>query len=575
MLSFNQLKRNSKKDASHLKKLKVSILAENSGQLLTLAIKGYGVEFGFDLEMNECGYNELNLQVFEPKSQLNEYDSDYIVIVPSVQKLMKEFYSKTTAEKEAFATNHINHISHIIQTLTEKSSAKIILFNYLEINDSVFGNYATKVESSFLFQIRKINFEIMKLVQRNQNVFINDLISLQSHFGLPFIIDNKFYINSDMTFSLDFLPYLAKNVMDVISSVNGKMKKCLILDLDNTVWGGIIGDDGMEGIQIGDLGIGKAFTELQLWAKQLKERGIILAICSKNSEDIAKEPFKNHEDMILRLEDISVFMANWETKVDNIRNIQSILNIGFDSMVFIDDNPFERNLVSQNIEGITVPDLPEDPSDYLPYLRTLNLFETSSFTQEDMDRTNLYQEEAKRLVYKKSFNNEGEYLSQLNMMCDVEGFNKFNIPRVSQLTQRSNQFNLRTTRYTDSEIEHIANSSEYITLAFRLKDNFGEHGLISVVILKKEPSNVLFIDTWLMSCRVLKRGMENFTLNSIMNCAKEIKAEKVVGEYIGSAKNGIVKNHYHDLGFVKNGDKFELDVENFEEKKTYINKSKY
>jgi HAD-superfamily phosphatase, subfamily IIIC len=193
------------------------------------------------------------------------------------------------------------------------------------------------------------------------------------------LISNKFYINADMPFSLDALPTIAKGVVDIVNACEGKFNKCVILDLDNTLWGGIIGDDGIDNIEIGDLGIGKAFTELQEWLKELKKRGIILCICSKNEEILAKEPFLKHPDMVLSLEDIAVFVANWKNKADNIRFIQNVLNIGFDSMVFIDDNPFERNQVKLEIPELTIPELPKDPVDYLSYLKGLNLFETTSY----------------------------------------------------------------------------------------------------------------------------------------------------------------------------------------------------
>lgn len=571
MLSFSQLKKNLKKEDAQLKNIKISILSENAGQLVTIALKGYGVEFGYNFEINECGYNELNLQVFEPESQLYSVQSDYIIIVPSVQKLLNQFYKKPIQERNAFSREHISHMEEIIHTISSKSNAKIILFNYLEINDGVFGNFSAKLDISFITQLRKINIAISELAQTTKNLFINDIVSLQTQFGTAFIIDSKFYINSDIAFSLDFLPHLAKNTLDIIKSIEGKINKCLILDLDNTLWGGIIGDDGVEGIQIGQLGIGKAFTELQQWFKQLKERGIILTICSKNTEAIAKEPFISHPEMVLKLDDIAVFIANWETKVDNIRHIQSILNIGFDSMVFIDDNPFERNLVKENIPQIHAPDLPEDPSDYLNFLRALNLFETASFTSEDSERTHLYQEDAKRQVFKKSFLNEGEYLAGLAMTSKIESFNKFNIPRVAQLTVRSNQFNLRTKRYSEVEIEQIANSKKHTCMSFTLSDKFGDHGLIAVVILEMKNPNDLFIDTWLMSCRVLKRGMESFVLNEIVSIAKELGCEKVIGEYIPTPKNEIVSNHYKDLGFKAIDNFWHLDVKEYRKRKTYIN----
>jgi FkbH-like protein len=570
MLSFNDLKRNLKKDPGSLRKINLSVLCENSGQLLVQAIKGYGIECGYNVNINDCGYDELNLQVFEPQSQLNTFKSDYILIIPSVQKLQKKFYDLSFSEKEHFADDQIKYIQQIIDTLSATTPAKIIFSNYLETDDAVFGNYSSKINSSFLFQLRKLNFGLMGLAQKNSGLFICDTVSLQNYFGVRFITDNKFYINSDIVFSIDFLPHFAKNVLDIINSIEGRIRKCLIMDLDNTMWGGIIGDDGIENIQVGDLGIGKAYTELQTWARQLKERGIILAVCSKNSENIAREPFEKHPDMVLRMDDFAIFVANWETKVDNIRHIQSVLNIGFDSMVFIDDNPFERNLIIENIPEVTVPDLPEDPAEYLPFLKRLNLFETASFTEEDKLRTGQYREEAKRTIYQRSFTNEGEYLRNLGMIAKVESFNPFNIPRISQLTQRSNQFNLRTRRYSENEIKNLASSEKHVCLSFSLKDKFGDHGLIAVVILEKTEKSELFIDTWIMSCRILKRGMEDFILNLIIKTANNMGCSSVVGEFIPTSKNGIVSEHYKNLGFISEGNYWKIAVKDHVPKETFI-----
>ncbi len=320
------------------------------------------------------------------------------------------------------------------------------------------------------------------------------------------------------------------------------------------------------------LGIGKAFSEFQYWIKKLQRRGIILAVCSKNTESIAKEPFEKHPDMVLHLEDIAVFVANWETKVDNIRHIQSILNIGFDSMVFLDDNPFERNIVRENIKDITVPELPEDPAEYLEYLYSLNLFETVSFSGEDAERTKQYQVEAQRAVLQKSFGNEDDFLKTLEMVSLVEPFTKFNTPRVAQLSQRSNQFNLRTVRYTEADIESIATDNLYAPFTFTLEDKFGDNGLICIIITKKENDATLFIDTWLMSCRVLKRGMEDFTLNTIAGFAKEKGYKYLKGEYIPTAKNEMVKDHYKKLGFEVDGNYWILNVTDYDNKKCFINK---
>jgi FkbH-like protein len=567
MLSFNQLKKNLKKDFSSYKTVKIALLSDSASQFLNTAIKGYGYEAGLNYDIYEADYNQIGLQIFDTSSELYAFNPDFIFINCSTEKLLKDFYKG--GDPNEFATHIVQQAGKYYATITSKLKAKVILNTYPEINDSVFGNFAAKVSGSFLYQLRKINLGLMGLSQVENGLSICDIAALQSHYGHKFAFDPKMYVSADMVYSLDFLPVIAKNITDIILSISGIFKKCLILDLDNTTWGGIIGDDGMEGIQLGYFGSGKIYTELQLWAKQLKQRGIILAICSKNTDEIAREPFENHPDMVLRMEDIAVFVANWETKVDNIRYIQSILNIWFDTMVFIDDNPFEREMVKSAIPELTVPDLPEDPAEYLQFLRNLNLFETASFTEEDTQRTRQYREEAQRNVLLQTFDNEDEFLASLGMASEVKAFDAFTIPRVAQLTQRSNQFNLRTIRYTDEDVKRISNDPDYLTMSLTLADRFGDHGLIAVVILKKE-STALFIDTWIMSCRVLKRGMENFTLNAIMDFARANNFEKVIGEYIPTKKNGIVKEHYSSLGFAPMDDKWVLSVAGYEKRDTFV-----
>ena len=457
------------------------------------------------------------------------------------------------------------------------ANKKIIYFNYPEIEDTVFGSYANKVESSLSYQVRKLNYELMNLSRHYPNLFICDIAGLQNMFGRRFMFSPNVYMTTEIVLSVNALPYVASRVVDIIAAINGQFKKCLILDLDNTVWGGVIGDDGLEGIELGHgLGIGKACTEFQMWIKKLKQRGIIICVASKNNEETAKEPFEKHPDMILKLDDIAVFQANWETKVDNIRTIQSILNIGFDSMVFLDDNPFERNMVRENIPGITVPELPDDPAMYLEYLYSLNLFETASYSNADKDRTKQYQVEAKRVSLSKTFTNEADFLKSLNMISTVSGFTKFNTPRVAQLSQRSNQFNLRTVRYTEADIEMMAKDPDIIDLSFTLEDKFGDNGLVAVVIMKKIDAKTLFVDTWFMSCRVLKRGMENFTLNTMVEYAKMKGFKKIIGEYLPTNKNKMVEQHYPSLGFSSvssnNSARYILDLESYLSRECYITK---
>ena len=574
MKALRELKKLSKEELN-TPMIKVALLGDTATQLLVTAIKGESVDRGISLDLYEGEYSQVERQLMDPTSELYEFDADIIVIFQSTHKLGEHHSSLPVESQTLLADERLSFVT----TLCENPSfanKKLIYFNYPEIEDTVFGSYANKVESSFSYQVRKLNYELMNLSMQYPNLFICDIAGLQNLFGRQFMFAPNVYMTTEMVLSVNALPYVASRVVDIIAAIKGQFKKCLILDLDNTVWGGVIGDDGLEGIELGHgLGIGKAFTEFQMWIKKLKQRGIIICVASKNNEDTAKEPFEKHPDMILKLDDIAVFQANWETKVDNIRTIQGILNIGFDSMVFLDDNPFERNMVRENISGITVPELPEDPAQYLEYLYSLNLFETASYSNADKDRTKQYQVEAKRVSLSKTFMNEADFLKSLNMVSVVTGFTKFNTPRVAQLSQRSNQFNLRTVRYTEADIEDFAHNSDVIDLSFTLEDKFGDNGLIAVIIMKKQDEETLFVDTWFMSCRVLKRGMENFTLNTMVEFARSKGYKRIIGEYIPTPKNKMVEMHYPNLGFTKiesSTNRYVLDLMSYLPKECYITK---
>ena len=575
MKTFLELKKNLKKEINEVPPIKVAVIGDTATQRLCTALKGMGVERGINIDLFEAEYNQVERQFLDPSSELFSFVPNYIILFQSTIKLLEK-YSLSDAERQTIMSeDRINFLSSICQN-EKLAKSRIICYNYPEIDDTVFGSFSNRVSSSFLYQLRLLNIGMMKLSQNYPNFYVCDLSSIQNQIGRKAFFSTNIYVTTEIAVSTEALPFVASRTIDIISSLEGKFKKCLILDLDNTLWGGVIGDDGMDGIQLGHgLGIGKAFTEFQEWIRKLKNRGIIICICSKNDEDKAKEPFEKHPEMVLRLNDIAVFMANWETKVDNIRTIQKILNIGFDSMVFIDDNPFERNIIRENIPGITVPELPEDPGLYLEYLYSENLFETTSFSSGDKDRTKQYQVEAKRVNLSKTFDNEDDFLESLNMVSEVSSFNSYNTPRVAQLSQRSNQFNLRTVRYTESDITEMAKDENVIDLSFTLEDKFGDNGLICVVILKRLGADTVFIDTWFMSCRVLKRGMENFVLNTMVDKAKQKGYKRIVGEFIPTAKNGMVENLLPSLGFSVMADNnkrniYSLEIDEYKKKKNHI-----
>jgi FkbH-like protein len=565
---FFTLKKAAGKNDKDLTEVRLAILFDSSSQFFHQAIKGYGKLTGLNYEIYESDYNQVEKEILTGNSKLYQSDPDFIIIGYSTQKLYQKFF--VTKDRVSFADQMLEKFKDLCETLCSRKKTNIIFFNFTEGLPSVFGNFSNKIPDSFLYQVRKINFELMNFASSRNNFFILDINLLQHIHGEDFVTDPKLLTNSDISFSLKILPYIAKNVNDIILSFKGKSKKCLILDLDNTLWGGVIGDDGVENIQIGSLGIGKAFTLFQMWIKQLKERGILLVVCSKNNEELAKEPFISHPDMILKMEDFVLFVANWKNKNENIHFIQQTLNIGFDSFVFIDDNPVEREIIRKQYPDITVPELPEDPSEFLPYLSKLNLFETISFTDEDLARTKLYQEESNRVLLKQNYLNEDEFLENLKMYSRIENLNKFNLPRINQLFTRTNQFNLRTKRYTLTELEEISSSTEYISFAVYLKDKYGDYGLISVVILKKEKT-FLFIDNWVMSCRVFNRGLEKFIFNHILKISRECGFTLLTGEYIPTAKNKVVADLFKNLGFREKENYWEIDPVNTSSIKNQIN----
>ena len=568
---FNQLLKNLKKDYSNFPIINVALLGDSSTQFLNKTLSAYAIEYGYQLNLFEADYNQIDLQVFNLGSDFYNCNADFVILSETNQKLKKSFYNLSLEERQTFADDKIKHIQKSInQILEHKKIKSVVYFNFQEEDDSVFGNYANSTEYSYLYQIRKLNFELMNLAQKNRSFLVLDYKLIHQRLGDKSAFSPQMLVNNDMTFSMDALPIISKYIMDIILAQNGVFKKCLILDLDNTMWGGIIGDDGIENIQIGNLGIGKAFTNFQLWVKELKERGIILAICSKNYENVAKNVFINHPEMKIKLDDISVFVANWENKADNIKYIQNVLNIGFDSMVFIDDNKFERELVKNNVPEITVPDLPIDPAEYVEYLKTLNLFETNSFVKNDTKRTKQYQAESERKKIAQKFSSETDFLKELEMEATIEPFNDFNLPRIAQLIQRSNQFNLRTKRYSEQELKSFQQSKDYACFSLSLKDKYGDYGLVSIIILKINTDS-LFIDTWVMSCRVLKRDVEKFIINYMVNLAKnKPNIKSIIGEYIPTPKNALVKNLYKELGFKANSNLWQLDLMSYQSQKNYI-----
>jgi FkbH-like protein len=371
-----------------------------------------------------------------------------------------------------------------------------------------------------------------------------------------------------LPFTQEFVPLYADHLLRLVAASTGMARKCLVLDLDNTLWGGVVGDDGIQGLVLGQGdAVGEAFLAVQRAAHWLHSRGVLLAVCSKNDDAVARAAFRDHPDMLLRLEDIAVFQANWHDKATNLRAIAAALSIGIDSLVLLDDNPAERALVRAALPEVAVPELPPDPADYPAVLLAAGYFEPLVFTAEDRERAGQYRANAERAALASSCVDMDTYLRSLDMTIHFAPFDAVGRPRIAQLTNRSNQFNLTTRRHDEAAIAALESRADAFTLQIRLADRFGDNGMIGVVICTKVGTDWV-IDTWLMSCRVLNRRVEEAVLDVLAESGRARGVTRLVGLYIPTERNGMVRDHYPRLGFQPAGtdrgaDRWHLDLADY------------
>ena len=545
--------------------MKVAIIGDYTTKTLTKSLS----DINSGLEIYEADYAQLDYEIINDDSHLYKFSPD-VVVIHETSLSFKSKYASLNNPNPKYYESCINRLEKLIFKINSVYSEVKIIYPTLDINnDMTFGNYFFKVPESADSQVHYYNHGLIHLTLKIKNLFLIDINNLI--FQNTNIRDSRLVFTADLHFTISFTKEIALAINKIINAFSGKFIKCIILDLDNTLWGGVIGDDGLSGIQIGDLGVGKAFSEFQKWLKILKKRGVILCVCSKNNEKIAKEPFIKHSDMILSLDDISVFVANWKNKVENIKYITKVLNIGYDSIVFIDDNPVERDMVKTALNQIIVPELPSDPTLYKEFLIKENFFEITNHSKLDKERTKKYQAEEKRKNLESSSFNVNEYLKSLKMKAEFKKIDEKIFPRISQLTQRTNQFNARTIRYSESKIKSIAYSKSHLSFGFKLEDKFGDHGLVGLVILNKVNKLDLFIDTFCMSCRVFNRGFEYFIINHIKAIMLNNGYQYLVVEWIPTEKNNIVKSFFSNLGFKDfENEKGKLHIDNIKINKHYI-----
>ena len=411
-----------------------------------------------------------------------------------------------------------------------------------------FGSLDAAQAGSLRHAVAGLNAALAADVARGGDVLI-DIDWLAQSVGLDNWYDERAWYLAKMPFAQSALPMYAELVVRAIAAMRGKSRKCLVLDLDNTLWGGVIGDDGLEGIALnpGDPR-GEAHRAIQAAALELRRRGVVLAVCSKNDDATARLPFRSHPGMLLKEDDIAVFVANWEDKASNLERIAQRLDIGVDALVLLDDNPVEREQVRQALPEVAVPELGADPSDYLRCLLLGGYFESVAFTPEDLARAEQYQGNASRAVLQEGSRDLGEFLRSLQMQIRFAPFDAQGRKRITQLINKTNQFNLTTRRYTEAQVQELEASAAHFSLQVQLVDRFGDNGMICVVICHRQPDE-WEIDSWLMSCRVLNRKVEEAVCNRLARAAQAAGARRLLGSYLPSNRNGMVADFYGRLGF--------------------------
>lgn len=529
---------------------KIAILGGSTTSNIKLILELFLLDHGIKAEFYESEYNQYWQDVMFDNEELKEFQPDIIFVHTTNRNIIN--YPKVTDDAETVSklleSEYEKYVS-LWTKIEETYKCPIIQNNFEYPFYRILGNKdATSIYGKTNF-ITRLNLKFAEYAETHANFYINDINYQSAQFGLDKWTDLFYWYMYKYALSMDAIPTLASNVANIIKAIYGKNKKGLVLDLDNTLWGGIVGDDGVEKIEIGqETATAEAYLEFQEYLKQHKDIGILLNVNSKNEMDNALAGL-NHADGALKPEDFIVIKANWEPKSKNIVEIANEINIGVDSLVFVDDNPAERAIVSNYVKNVETPAM--DSVDM--YIKTLDhngYFEVINLSKDDLNKTKMYKENVERTKLLNQFENYGEYLESLKMEAKIEEFIPMYMARIAQLTNKSNQFNLTTKRYTQSEIEDVADSKNHITLYGKLVDIFGDNGVVSVVIgeVKKDE---LHIDLWIMSCRVLKRDMEFAMMDKLVEKASNENIKKIIGYYYPTAKNAMVKEFYETQGFKK------------------------
>jgi len=531
-----------------LSSLKLGLIGDGTMSLCVAPIIGSALRHGLCLEVVEGEYGSGVQEATDAGSRMRTAGLDHALIAGDARMLGLDQAAFTPGDAEAKVAAAFARLRLVVDSLRPSVRSTILVQTVPPPLESLFGSFDRVHPGSSFAMVEALNRRIADWAGEGAVVLV-DIARLATAVGLETWHEPSRWHASKLPFAPALIPLYADWVARTLATALGKAKKCLVLDLDNTLWGGVIGDDGLTGIKLGQgSAAGEAFVAVQQMALELRSRGVILAVCSKNEDDAARLPFRDHPDMVLREDHIAVFQANWTDKAANLRAIAETLNIGVDALVLLDDNPAERMQVRDALPFVGVPELPDDPSLYPRALAAAGYFEAVTFSNEDRERADYYQANAQRAQALSASGDLGDYLASLDMVCSIGLVDPVTRPRVAQLINKSNQFNLTTRRYSESEVEAIERDGSRHAIQIRLVDRFGDNGIISVIIADKG-RETWAIDTWLMSCRVLGRRVQEAALAHLAAAAKAEGARRLAGRYAPSPKNRMVASHYEALGF--------------------------
>ncbi|MBI2523096.1 HAD-IIIC family phosphatase [Candidatus Woesearchaeota archaeon] len=548
---YRKLK-NSKNFGKNKKSIKIALLSSftANGIKEVLFVKCH--ELGIYCDFYVGKYSRYSQEILDKNSGLHKFEPDLIIWFVDIMSIFGSNYflpySLNENQRKKLIEEKLNEIRSLAEKLKSDSDAKILLHNFEVPLFSPLGILESKQKFGFIESVEALNSKLRDTFKNDDQVFVFDYNAFCSKIGKDNAMDYKMYYLGDIKFDLQYLPELCSEYMVYIKPMVSITKKCIVLDLDNTLWGGIIGEDGLEGIKLGPTPEGRPFMEFQQYLLSLFNRGVILAINSRNNYDDAMEVFKKHPNMVLKENNFAAMQINWNDKIANMKAIAEELNIGTDSLVFIDDDKSNRQMIREAFPEINVVEMPEDPSLYLKTLMDMNDFNILQITEEDKKRGRMYVQQRKRTEFQKSTSNLTEFLKSLNMVVTAERANKFNIPRIAQLTQKTNQFNMTTKRYMEEDIKKFSEDKNYHVFSVRVEDKFGDNGITGAAIIKKG-KDIWSIGTFLLSCRIVGRKVEETLLAYIAKEAKKAGAKRITADFIPTEKNSVANDFYKNSGF--------------------------